>query len=74
MPRYFKPHEQPGSPNYMVTRKNRAGVWVRDQLPSEGVYTPHEVAQIREFIPGLWLTLKPGQTGYVFGLRKILKD
>lgn len=71
MPKYFKPE---AGPNINIVRKNKAGMLLRDQLPTEGIYTEKEMAAIVEpkGIKGEWLTLGSDQVGYIFGLRQML--
>lgn len=72
MPRYFKPAEPKSGRNYNVTRRMKNGLLTRDQLPFEGIYTPHEMAQIvdAERIPGEWIDVPRSRVVFIFGLRQ----
>lgn len=72
MPRYFKP--APTARNYDITRKLRSGRLVRDQLPSEGIYTEHEMAQVLPPVPGDWIEVPRSRVAIIFGLRQLIGE
>jgi hypothetical protein len=71
MPVYFMP-QNVNNNNYHITRKLKNGVLIRDQLPSEGIYTPYEMSRIFEDIPGQWIKTSANNKAYIWGLRKLL--
>lgn len=70
--RYFKP--APSARNYAITRQLRSGRLIRDQLPPEGIYTAHEMAQVREAIPGDWIEVPRSRVAIIFGLRQLIGE
>lgn len=75
MPKYFKPKALANNANYQVTRRTKT-MYIRDQLPCEGIYTEHEMSLIveRDEIPGEWLDVPKKNVGFVFGLRQIVGE
>lgn len=68
---YFQPEIPKDRRNYQIVRRRKNGQLVRDQLPFEGLYTAHEMAQIvSPEIPGEWVTLPAKEVGFIFGLRQ----
>ena len=71
MPNYFMPDHNNGN-NYSVKRKRKNGYTEFYQLPSEGIYTKHEMSQIIDKVPGKWIKTKPDNKAYIFGLRQLI--
>jgi hypothetical protein len=67
---YFMPDKLENC-NYYITRKLKNGTLIRDQLPSEGIYTEYEMSNILDDIPGKWIKTPANNKGYIWGLRKL---